>query len=741
MNLAKTIKSSTIKPMFKEQRGMASIVIVSILVVLVTLISVAFARIMNRAITNSANHSFSTAATYAAQSAINDVASYLKSGPSLPSGAGSQCNGGNSLLGGPLASDADLSGNGTTKYTCVLVNEQPADIFFQKIPPNESKIVRLNTTTSPGRYLVSWQANDNGTYNRLPAGGKDLLDETTWNTNRYVPMLRLTLYPIAAGSNIASIQSASKTVFLYPLSGAANVPNYSYASLQDSSILNVGCTKTETAGTFTGSADLACNLIIDQLGATTASYFYARFTPIYNFADVKVKVNDSAGGTIYFSNVQAIVDATAQSGTVSKRLQARLNISNTGGNNFDVDPADNEVPEQSIRSAQTLCKRYDTGPGFLSIDDISGTCLPGSNITFTPPFVNLSLDRHLINSGESVNIQWTVANSVSCAASNAWSGSKDPTTGTHSQNSGALAAGTYTYTIVCTGPDGQKTPPSSDTVKVQSPASCTVSKANPAINENVTYTGSGGDGSYTWAGGGTPATGSGATFTTKFSAAGSYTVRITSAGQTASCPVVVIPSGGSSGGDGCLNSAPSPSPGDPLPDPCIRDLIYRQWEASGVVTITIYASHCYAVFGSSPGTLSGGWNRSPNDNSSDTNYSLSGFPASGGTLTITCGNGSTTVSASINIPPRPSGGPCTPCPSGYSGTCWETTGCASPPPQYCPQNGADCTTRTHFGCDWGDGQDGDYNSNGCWIEGGTWSRFCQVYSIALNRPVSGTYKC
>jgi hypothetical protein len=630
MNLAKTIKSSTIKPMFKEQRGMASIVIVSILVVLVTLISVAFARIMNRAITNSANHSFSTAATYAAQSAINDVASYLKSGPSLPSGAGSQCNGGNSLLGGPLASDADLSGNGTTKYTCVLVNEQPADIFFQKIPPNESKIVRLNTTTSPGRYLVSWQANDNGTYNRLPAGGKDLLDETTWNTNRYVPMLRLTLYPIAAGSNIASIQSASKTVFLYPLSGAANVPNYSYASLQDSSILNVGCTKTETAGTFTGSADLACNLIIDQLGATTASYFYARFTPIYNFADVKVKVNDSAGGTIYFSNVQAIVDATAQSGTVSKRLQARLNISNTGGNNFDVDPADNEVPEQSIRSAQTLCKRYDTGPGFLSIDDISGTCSAGSNITFTPPTVDLVANPTTIAAGQASNLTWTSQYATNCAAqippSPLWTNST-------AANSPAPVAVypnvTTTYTIKCFNTIGQSAQ-DSETVTVVCPSGFT------GIPPNCTLPGGGGG-------------------------------------------------GGGGGGTGCPDFSPSPGVGAPEPDPCVRGVIFAQWNNSTTIAIKIYASHCYASLSASPGSLSGGWIRSPSDNSDWYDYTVSGFPNGGGNLTITCTNDTgSSASLTIYIPPGPS-----PPPASCSNGATNPPACNSFPPPSCDGTGDD----------------------------------------------------
>jgi Tfp pilus assembly protein PilX len=60
------------------QQGMASIVVVSVLVIILTLISIGFARLVSRTVTNSANRQFSASATYAAQSAINDVAGYLK---------------------------------------------------------------------------------------------------------------------------------------------------------------------------------------------------------------------------------------------------------------------------------------------------------------------------------------------------------------------------------------------------------------------------------------------------------------------------------------------------------------------------------------------------------------------------------------------------------------------------------------------------------------------------------------
>ncbi|HET9850275.1 MAG TPA: hypothetical protein VFP35_01480, partial [Candidatus Saccharimonadales bacterium] len=54
-----------LKSRSRLESGMASIVVVSVLVVIVTLISIGFARIMNRTVSNAANRQASASATYA----------------------------------------------------------------------------------------------------------------------------------------------------------------------------------------------------------------------------------------------------------------------------------------------------------------------------------------------------------------------------------------------------------------------------------------------------------------------------------------------------------------------------------------------------------------------------------------------------------------------------------------------------------------------------------------------------
>jgi hypothetical protein len=621
--------------MFKEERGLASIVIVSVLVVLITLITLGFARIMNRTVSNASNHALSTAATYGAQSALNDVATYIKTNPNANS---STCNGAGSLIGsssapGPFYNDSDLSSDGSRsiQLTCLLLDPTPNDLVFQNNPEQDSRIVRLNTTPAQAKLLISWQATDPSATNIPPGPKTNLYDETTWNNKSYTPILRLTLYPATVLGDISNMQANSRTIFLYPDDTSSNTP-LDYNNMQDGHIYNVHCNRTIQAGSFNGTPDYLCNVVISNLlsPSPTPEYYYVRLTPIYNKLDIKIKANDSANKVLSFQSVQALVDVTTQSGGVSKRLQARVNTSSSGSSNLDVSPDSNAIPEQSIRSATTLCKRYNTDLTFLSIDDISGTCSAGSNITFTPPTVDLVANPTTIAAGQASNLTWTSQYATNCAAqippSPLWTNST-------AANSPAPVAVypnvTTTYTIKCFNTIGQSAQ-DSETVTVVCPSGFT------GIPPNCTLPGGGGG-------------------------------------------------GGGGGGTGCPDFSPSPGVGAPEPDPCVRGVIFAQWNNSTTIAIKIYASHCYASLSASPGSLSGGWIRSPSDNSDWYDYTVSGFPNGGGNLTITCTNDTgSSASLTIYIPPGPS-----PPPASCSNGATNPPACNSFPPPSCDGTGDD----------------------------------------------------
>jgi hypothetical protein len=413
----------------RGQEGMASIIVVSVLIVIMTLITIGFTRLVTRSAVNSANRQFSASATYAAQSAINDVASYIKQYAAANSGnpllpKSTTCTGNGSLIGnstsqGPFYDKSQLSSNTTTRYTCLLLNPTPSTLVFTQVQNLKSQVVKINTSASAGaldKLLLSWQPSDSQ-ITGFPTSPSDLNDETTWNSSTgickdsgganasCIPVLRVAIFPISNGESLTSPQAQSKTIFLYPQGGGVNVPVKPFGAISDGSLVPIPCTQhIAGAGDFnpTTSTGYVCNVILSALAsAATPSgtdSVYLRITPIYNQADVRLAADDRFGNALNFINDQAIIDATAQTSGVVKRLQARADTSSlaNGATSADTNIASNsnDIPEQAVRSANALCKREllvkpsVTGfPPFVSFDDPDTVCHDQGSTPPNPPII------------------------------------------------------------------------------------------------------------------------------------------------------------------------------------------------------------------------------------------------------------------------------------------------------------------------------------------------------------------
>lgn len=462
-----------------NEQGLASIVIVGVLVILLALITLGFSKIMNRAVNNSLNNQLSAAANYAAQSGINDAMAYIKGQASPDDVSSSDCT---TLLREPgLSSLVDLSGDGNTKLTCLLVNPRPTDLMYQQLPPNGSQIIKSTTSDVVDKMMFSWQAS-NGTNNSLPSS-LSLSDVPTWNSNSYVPVLRVGLYPVPPNGKIAGIQANSKTFFLAPGNGGGLVTTIPY-STADGSVIQASCNARNT-GISGLSADYTCNAIISGLYTLVApdSYYYVTLTPLYNQADVKVKALNTQNQAVNFIDVQTVIDATAKANNAKKRLQERVD-SNTNGDNIAA--SDYATSDYAIRSAKALCKQIELHKSYYDyiLNDAPNTCNSGSSTDqLVAPKLTLSITGNngadngttrdsgtatpggsgyngvvYIDSAATVN--WKSTDSATyCNASGGWSGDKNPSsswsgvTGIGSQGFGGISNYT-TYSMQCKGPGG-----------------------------------------------------------------------------------------------------------------------------------------------------------------------------------------------------------------------------------------------------------------------------------------------
>ena len=360
-----------------NQSGMASLVIISVLIVLLTLITVGFSRLMDRSVNNALNNQLSAAASYAAQSGVNDAVKYIKdqqvANPGTPVSSNT-CN--STVLTQALASQANISGDGNTKITCLLINPSPPDVNYSQINPHTSQVAKLTSSAPIDRLMVSWQSSDRNKNGFPPSLSFDSI--TNWN---YTPVLRMALYAVPSDGNANNI--TSKTFFLFLQSSSASFTTIAFNATSDGSIVKVNC-GNKSQGSFVGTPDLDCNTIITQLASALSpapKYFYARFTPVYNQADIKLKANDGSGSGVTFQNVQTVIDVTSKSGNAVKRLQERIDT-DTSGSTYNTSTAQ-IAPEDALRSAASLCKRLTetTSPTNTVID--GSQC--GTVVTNPPP--------------------------------------------------------------------------------------------------------------------------------------------------------------------------------------------------------------------------------------------------------------------------------------------------------------------------------------------------------------------
>jgi uncharacterized cupredoxin-like copper-binding protein len=293
-----------------------------------------------------------------------------------------------------------------------------------------------------------------------------------------------------------------------------------------------------------------------------------------------------------------------------------------------------------------------TGPGGSATGTASLQVNPAAAVV-----TNLAATPSTIQTGQSVMLSWGTTGAASCAASagtGAWAGVQ-PTTSTGTAIGPINTAGTYVFTLECTGPGGTSAP-RSVTVTVTNPtppAAAVVSfAANPStiqVGQSVSLTwtttnatactASGGAGSW----GGSVGAASVGTSTGPINTAGTYTFTLTCSGP---------------GGVGAPNSVAVNVTGA-TPGPVIISLFtavpstLQVGQSASLAWTTIGATACAA----SGGTGSDGWTGAVPTSSLATSTGAINVAGSY-TYTLTCTGGGANATNSvvvnvINAPPAP----------------------------------------------------------------------------------------
>jgi len=349
------ISTMTTRQKLKNQSGMASIIVVMILMTVLALISVGFSHLMNREVKQSFDRQLSLEATYAAESGLNDARIYLANNPGVGNWSGCKppSDAKNSFI-----STGDISGDGIAKYSCINLVTNPAFIEFN-LSVGESQVFRINQP-SLGRMYFSWQSPTQGTPQPLGNLG-DLPREDTLNSTNpnATGVLRTAIYPVPAGSKngdtLSTLNTASRNYFLYPNAGSGatiNCPGssncYDYGTTSSGMFLSGSC----NAGSFPSlpyqfAPKRFCNTAISGLQGS-ASVFYIKITALYAPIIGEIEATNPSGNSPFLlKNSQGTIDVTGSGSDAIKRVRAVINTT-----------PQTQLPSNALWSMQSVCKLF-----------------------------------------------------------------------------------------------------------------------------------------------------------------------------------------------------------------------------------------------------------------------------------------------------------------------------------------------------------------------------------------------
>lgn len=329
-----------------SERGMVSIMVTMIMMMVITLIILGFASVVRRNQREALDRQLSTQAFYAAETGINDAIAAVKNKTPADiytnNAYQTQCSGPGSLMstGGWPSPTIGTAGNNVA-YTCLLVDPNPPTVQTT-VNLGAAKSLPLTLNGSSGGLKFSWPATGASNSPALCPG--TFVPSTTWSPGCPYGALRVELYRSNGALDPATMENNTVNSFLVPHNGGGGGSvGITFGSPSQSTYVTLAsCSVTDCHATLNGVPD---------------GTYYVRLTSVYADAG-KVTISCGAGCTITGS--QIMIDVTGKAQDVLRRVQVRVPIDANGI----------PLPVNALQSEDGICKRFGiTGSGASAVPD------------------------------------------------------------------------------------------------------------------------------------------------------------------------------------------------------------------------------------------------------------------------------------------------------------------------------------------------------------------------------------
>lgn len=365
-------------------KGAVSIFVVVFTTLLITVVTVSFARLMLREQQRASNNDLSQSAYDAALAGVEDAKRALtkynqliaNGDPSAPTDL-NNCTAVPSLLGISPSNDVAVgSADLQQAYTCVKINLQTND-YIGEASADQTQVIPLKAVGSFNRVRVEWFSRDDvsqSTAVNVPPNVPDspLSAQASWPRNR-PPVLEAQLIQTGSQFSLEQFdstrtgpnQSNTNTLFLYPKETDAGTHVDFFSDVRydsDNRPTGAQCHRDITSRFYACSIDIT---LPGPMGGGSRQNVYLRLTPRYNATHYRVVMLDGATTIRPFDGVQPQVDSTGRANDLFRRVSARIEVG-----------ASVPYPEAAVDVSGNFCKVFRVTD---RVDDYSSgsiTCTP-----------------------------------------------------------------------------------------------------------------------------------------------------------------------------------------------------------------------------------------------------------------------------------------------------------------------------------------------------------------------------
>ncbi len=343
--MSKQYQSHRTKSLHRNERGVASIMVTMILMIVVSLIVLGFAQIARRNQRQVLDRQLSTQAFYAAESGVNDVQHIIQTATANGTAVAAKTSCSDTGGGAYAGLNASLSNNAS--YTCITVNPTPKSLGYDPVGTTSTIVPIISSGPAFGSLTLTWKtkANTRTPSANCPTSTAGVFSQTTAWTCGY-GVLRIDLVPVDGGAlSTAGLSSATMTMFLVP--HASGTPaTITYAGNQSAATTRLSLVPcNDTAG---------CSFILAGLGGNA---YFMRVSSLYQNAALSISGNQP------FQDALAVIDSTGKAADVLRRVQVYVPLKGSSLN---------QLPDFGLETTDSICKRFSVMDGYFK-SNVPGT--------------------------------------------------------------------------------------------------------------------------------------------------------------------------------------------------------------------------------------------------------------------------------------------------------------------------------------------------------------------------------